>query len=67
MSKECSICKNRTIFYVWSTSRNFPRRALINYTNVKTKHERHKVFEEGVPICFKCSNKLKEYAKTEDI
>jgi hypothetical protein len=67
MSKECSICKNRTIFYVWSTSRNFPRRALINYTNVKTKHERHKVFEEGVPICFKCHDILKKYESSSTV
>jgi len=61
MSKECHICKNHTIFYVWSTSRYFPKKALVKYMNTKSKYERNRIFKEGVPICFSCKDKLKEY------
>jgi len=50
----------KTIFYVWTTSRNFPRKQLIKYKNLKSKYEKAKVATEGYPICFSCYNKLKE-------
>jgi len=59
MAKDCYLCKNKTIFYVWSTSRDFPIEKLIEYKNLKSKYEVAEVSREGQPICFKCLEELK--------
>ena len=59
MAKDCYLCKNKTIFYVWSTSRDFPIEKLIEYKNLKSKYEVAEVSREGQTICFKCLEELK--------
>lgn len=60
MSHKCDKCKLETIFFIWSTSRDFPTRKLIRILNIKSKYERAKVMREGIPVCFSCFNKLKK-------
>lgn len=60
MAKECFICKNKTIFYVWSTSRRFPKEKLIKYKDCKTKLEKARIAIEGQPVCFGCLEELKK-------
>jgi len=63
MAKDCYICGNKTIFYVWSTSRNFPKETLIREGNINTKKDMSEIAVEGVPVCFKCNNELKVKVK----
>jgi len=60
MAKRCVVCGLDTIFYVWSTSRNFPRENLILKKDYKSKHEKGRVSVEGLPVCFKCFKELKK-------
>jgi len=60
MARDCYICGERTIFYVWTTSRYFPKRELIKLKGLKTKYEQSKISTEGFPICMRCYNKLKK-------
>jgi hypothetical protein len=48
MGKNCCLCEINTIFFYWSTSRNFPREALSKYLNIDDKYIE-------VPVCFKCA------------
>jgi len=47
-------------FFVWTTSRRFPRINLFKLRNIKTKAEMYNVSKEGYPVCPDCLNKLKE-------
>ena len=60
MAHRCCLCDTDTIFYVWTTSRNFPKAALIKTKGLNTKSEKGKVSVEGLPVCLVCLNKLKE-------
>jgi hypothetical protein len=60
MAHECYLCKTNTIFYVWTTSRNFPKAALIKTLGMNTKSDKGKVAVEGLPICFSCLEELKK-------
>jgi len=60
MSKRCYMCGIDTIFYVWSTSRNFPREKLIEAKKLKTKAQKASISEDGQVVCFKCLKELRE-------
>lgn len=60
MSNNCFCCKNRTGFYIWSTSRNFPRVELIQKNRISDKGQVKLIEVQGVPICFSCYEKLKK-------
>ena len=52
MGQVCCVCKFSTIFYIWSSTRNFPIHKLENILdddNIK---------DEGKPVCFKCCKKI---------
>jgi len=56
MGNKCSICGcNPGPFFVWSSTRNFPREKLMS--DVKDKHQ-VKMILEGVPVCYACYDKL---------
>jgi len=59
MSKNCYLCKMKTIFYIWSTSRDFPINSLMEKINNKTKQMEMSFKYEGVPVCFNCYKELK--------
>ena len=60
MSKRCNWCGIQTIFYVWSTSRNFPVGKYLKERNIIDKGGIREVKYQGHPICFRCFNKLKK-------
>jgi len=56
----CYMCRcDPGPFFVWSTSRYFPREELIKRKNINDKNALVRVIKEGVPICFQCLEKLK--------
>jgi len=58
MSHKCNICSLDTIFFIWSTSRDFPTRKLIRKMKIKSKWGRAKVMKEGITVCFPCYKDL---------
>lgn len=59
MSKQCSICGIDTIFYIWTSSRNFPREKLVEIINADESTKKSIIKGlEGRPVCFSCYNKL---------
>jgi len=61
MSKECCVCKRRTIFFVWSSTRYFPRLALLEKIGKKlskSKKENILIGREALPVCYKCAREL---------
>jgi len=58
MAQDCYLCKNKTIFFIWSTSRNFPRDKLIKAKKLSTRYEIGLINKGGVPVCFSCFHKL---------
>ena len=54
-----SNCLGYTGFFIWSTSRNFPRDKLIKIMGLKHKDDLNKLNNDGYPICFACFNELK--------
>ena len=56
MGKQCYLCGKNTIFFIWSTSRAFPIHKL-----KPTKKEKA-MYSIGVPICFRCFERIKEEA-----
>ena len=65
MSETCKICKNKTLFYVWSTGYGFPRREAVevycetwNKTHDHEKKEAWRSFCVGEPICFWCMSEF---------
>lgn len=57
MGKRCPICKNSTIFYIWSTSRNFDKDKYLNIKRKLHKADTVQLNEEGEPICMVCVEK----------
>ena len=52
MASNCYICGQRTIFFIWSTSRHFPKEKII-------KDNVDKILANvGVPACYKCAREL---------
>ena len=59
-SKICYMCGSLTGFYIWSTSRNFPRNKMMIIKDVKDKFTRNKICVDGETVCFQCFNELLE-------
>ena len=61
MSLKCHNCGIDTIFYVWTSSRTFPRHKLFEKlgitNNNKIKNNYKKI---GYPVCLKCRSELDE-------
>jgi hypothetical protein len=58
MSNNCSICGIRTIFYVWTTTRNFPLEKYFGKMKITNKREMKQLRYNGRPICFHCLDEL---------
>lgn len=58
MSKTCKICNNRTIFFVWSSTRDFPVEKLLDEKDLKVEKEGLKKGRIAFPICYKCAKEL---------
>ena len=58
MSQRCVICGIDTIFYTWTSSRNFPREDLFKKLNIKRKKMMNAYKKIGYPVCFKCREEL---------
>lgn len=65
MSKQCAICGSETIFFKWSSTRDFPRKALIRklYGISDYRKQRLATGRVGVPVCIKCSRMLEKELK----
>jgi len=58
MRHKCGICGNGpTLFFIWSSSRNVLLDKITIKCNIEDK-ERLREMEFGVPICFRCYNKI---------
>jgi len=58
MGKQCKICKLSTMFYYWSTGRDFPVEKLLEFTNMSAEE-----LANGCTVCFRCSKQFLEYPK----
>jgi len=57
MPHTCCLCKkNISVFFVWTSTRDFPRRTLFE----KLENSSEKEIKYGIPICFHCKEELKE-------
>jgi len=56
----CMICGNKTLFYVWTTTRNFPMDRLLKKMNITEKREIERLKLNGREVCYKCYDELKE-------
>lgn len=57
--EKCRVCGEIcNIFFVWSSSRNFPRNKLFKVMDMTSKGEMKKIYD-GERICLSCFNKLK--------
>jgi hypothetical protein len=59
MSKNCSICDIETIFFVWSTTRNFPLNKYIKRKGLKGRRAYNEAKYGGSPVCIHCFEELK--------
>jgi len=50
---------NCWIWYVWTSSRYFPREKLIKMKRIKDKGEKRNIYN-GVEVCMSCYNQLIE-------
>jgi len=58
---KCYVCKcNPGPFYVWTTSRHFPREKLIATLDLSDKYTMNDLSAEGKKVCFKCYEELKD-------
>jgi len=60
MSNRCHVCGTNTIFYVWTSSRNFPREQLFKKMNIKSNKVKNVYRVSGYPVCLECLEKLKK-------
>jgi len=59
MGQKCYICNQEcSPFFIWTSSRVFPRDKLLSVHKNIDKLT-YKVINEGVAVCFKCFNELK--------
>jgi len=59
MGKKCIVCGNRTMFYDWTSSRDFPVQKLIEVLKSKGMHYRIQTLKNiGFPVCFPCKREL---------
>lgn len=59
MGERCKICGINTIFYIWSTSRNFPREKLGSLLDLEPEFI-------DTPVCFQCCKKYLNYPEDKD-
>jgi len=57
MSQRCCVCSFNTIFYLWSSSRNFPKNKLLR--KLKPEKILMKELFIGKPICLWCYEEIK--------
>ncbi len=58
MAQRCFCCGNQTLFFVWTSSRNFPREKLIKKENIKDKKMIKSISDDGYPCCWACRKEL---------
>lgn len=57
----CSICgSDPGVFYIWTTSRNFPRQKMIETLKIESKAEKHEIAVDGKVVCLGCLELLKK-------
>jgi len=57
---KCGIChKDPFIFFVWSSSRNFPREKAIAVFKIKGRDNLSEL-NKGYPVCYECLHKIKD-------
>lgn len=59
MVNSCMICGKRTLFYIWTSSRYFPRELIFKKFHLKRKSDKKPIYE-GKIVCFQCLEKLKK-------
>jgi hypothetical protein len=57
MSNRCAVCGIDTIFYIWSTSRNFNRKQLVNTFSNEDNNTKFRLLNDSYPVCFHCVEK----------
>ena len=63
MANKCCLCNKETLFYIWTSSRDFPRDKfidLINFGDVdENTRKSQKIFYKrvGKPVCYDCCKK----------
>ena len=60
MAQKCFVCDRGTIFYIWTTSRNFPIGKLIKKNGITDKRTIKIIQKQGYPVCIGCFNNLKD-------
>ena len=60
MSLSCSVCGLNTIFYVWTSSRDFPLDKLFEKLGIRSKKIMKDYKYNGHPICFHCREQLND-------
>lgn len=64
MGNKCYICGcNPGPFYVWTTSRKFPKKTLIGEMKVTSRSTMKEISVDGKPVCFGCLENLKALNK----
>jgi len=59
-SIKCNICNFQCgVFFIWSSTRNFPRERLIKVYGRSSQVNR-KNMKEGIRVCFGCIESLEE-------
>jgi len=59
-SRYCCICGCLTGFFIWTSSRNFPRMKVMDKLNLKPSKSTINRFKDGDTVCLSCYNDLKE-------
>jgi len=57
---KCYVCKMMppyNLFWIWSSSKQFPKMKLMQKMNIKSKMEKKNIYD-GVEVCINCYNKL---------
>lgn len=55
---KCYMCNELAGWFIWSSSRHFPRQRIFKVMNLVSKGDKNKIYD-GQRICQKCFNKLK--------
>lgn len=58
MSESCYKCGIKTIFFFWSSTRGFPRKALIDSNTSEFEQKAILSGRLGLPVCYKCAKKM---------
>jgi len=57
MAKVCTLCGVNTIFFVWTTSRNFNVEKYLSLKNIHGKQAIREFRASGHPVCLTCFHK----------